>query len=267
MTALLLACFQGKAAEFKTVLEVKNATETYFRNKNWTPFAASIELVFYEEDAIQSRCSGALLFDPLRKKLLMECYGESGFPVFIFKNDDVHFVLYLPGREKAWAGDIFQLEYSDDFSGYLRPLDLYRAVSPEPFSEGQAIGAYGVNEGMELEIAKPYQGSRYLARRMIVNSRGQVEHESFMTPDGDIKTVVVREIFEKIKNKLDHLNTKFYYAPQTFVVHPETGHRTLLQIKKVVLYESFPDEAWTVRIPETISIESVRIKEPAGKQI
>ncbi|HCM42371.1 MAG TPA: hypothetical protein DIS66_03535 [Candidatus Omnitrophica bacterium] len=255
--SLVLASFPAAAAEPKTVLELKQATDTYFKNKNWTPFAASIELLFYKENGAQSRCTGTLLFDPLRKKLLMDCMGESGLPVFIFKNDDLEFMLYVPGMNRAWFGNMYELEYSPDFDSHLKPLDLYRAASPEPFSEDQAISANGVGEGMEIEIAKPYQTIRYMARRIILNHHGQVEHETFLTPDGTATTVIVREKFKKMKNKFDGINTRFYYAPQTILTHPETEDRTVMNISNVTLHAGFPDEAWEMEIPESVPIDEI----------
>lgn len=257
LTFFFLFSFCLHAAEPKTVLELKQATDTFFRNKNWTPFAASIELLFYKANGAQSRCSGTLLFDPLRKKLLMDCMDESGLPVFVFKNDDLEFMLYMPGLNRAWFGNMYQLEYSLDFDSHLKPLDLYRAASPEPFSEDQAVSANGVGEGMEIEIAKPYQSIRYMARRIILNKHGQVEHETFLTPDGTATTVIVREKFKKMKNKFDRINTKFYYAPQTIVTHPETEDRTVMNISNVTLHHSFPDEAWEMEIPESVPIDEI----------
>lgn len=253
---LSFTCF-AFAAEPKTVLELKQATDTFFRNKNWTPFAASIELLFYKANGAQSRCSGTLLFDPLRKKLLMDCMDESGLPVFVFKNDDLEFMLYMPGMNQAWFGNMYQLEYSPDFDSHLKPLDLYRAASPEPFAAEQAISANGVDEGMEIEIAKPYQTIQYMARRIILNKHGQVEHETFFTPDGTATTIIVREKFKKMKNKFDRINTKFYYAPQTIITHPETEDRTVVNISHVTLHASFPDEAWEIEIPESVPIDEI----------
>lgn len=253
---------QGHTAELKTVLEVKQATDNYFHNKNWTPFAASIELSFYKQDTLRSTCTGTLLFDPLKKKLLMECFGRLGQPVFVFRNDDLNFLLYLPGMRNAWQGDMFQLEYSPEFDSHLKPLDLYRAVSPEAFSENQVIGAYGMSDGMELEIAKPYQGSSYLARRIILDEHGQVENETFLTPDGAETTVVVREGFNKIKNKLDAVNSKFYYAPETVVTHAETGDKTVLKMKNMTLHESFPDDAWVISMPEDVPLNPIEDGKP-----
>lgn len=245
------------AAESKTILDVKRATDTYFKNKNWTPFAASIELEFYKHDALKSTCSGNILFDPFKKKLLMECFGKLGQPVFVFRNDDIRFLLYLPGMRHAWQGDMFQLEYSTEFDSHLKPLDLYRAISPEPFSENQVIGAYGVSDGLELEIEKPYETIRYLARRMILNEHSQVENETFLTPDQSISTVVIREKFKKLKNKIDPVNSRFFYAEQTTVTHPETGDKTILKIKKVTLHPAFPDTAWVLSMPEDIPIDPI----------
>ncbi len=248
------------SAEPKTILEVKQGTDIYFKNKNWTPFASEVELSFLKDDALQSSCSGTLLYDPLKKKLLMECYGKSGQLVFIFKNDDLHFLLYLPGMKQAWEGNIFELEYSPEFDSHLKPLDLYRAISPEPFSENQALNAYGVTDGMELEIAKPHQGKPYLARRLILNSKGQVMNETFLTPDGTETTVVIREKFENLPNQVDVLNSKFYFAPQTTVFHPETGDKTILAIKSVRLYDQLPSEAWKVLLPEELQPQSINQK-------
>ncbi len=252
----------SQAAEPKTILEVKRAAGNYFKNKNWTPFAASIELSFYKQDALQSACTGTLLFDPLRKKLLMECFGESRQPVFIFRNDDLNFLLYLPGMRRAWHGDIFQLEYSTEFASHLKPLDLYRAVSPEAFSEKQVAGAYGMSDGMELEIVKPYEGHHYLARRLILDDKGQVQNETFLTPDGSVTTVVIRGGFKKIKNKLDAVNSKFYYAPQTTVAHPGTDDKTILKMKNITLYEAFPEEAWVVALPENVPLNPIDNGQP-----
>lgn len=247
----------GYSAEPKTADELKKATDAFFGNKNWTPFAASFDLYFYQENEKQNACSGALIFDPLRKKLLMDCFDESGQAVFVFKNDDLNFTLYLPGIARAWTGGIFELEYSDEFQSHLHPLDLYRAISPEPFEESQAISANGVYEGMEIEIAKPYGNSRYLARRIILNKHGQVEHETFFTPGGSITTVVIRELFQSMKNKYDTINSIFYFAPQTIVLHPEEGEKTVMNIKKVTLYEAFPDEAWELKLPDEVKAESI----------
>ena len=245
----LLLIFSAHASEPKTVLELKQATDTYFRNKNWTPFAASIRLSFYQQDEVKSHCYGTLLYDPLKKKLLMECFNGAGTPVFVFKNVDLNFLLYLPGIRKAWQGNIFELEYSLDFASHLRPLDLYRAVSPEAFSENQAVSAQGVSDGMEIEIAKPYQNRMYLARRLILNEKGQVKSEAFLTPDGAETTVVTREEFKKMKNQWDWISAQFFYAPQTAVIHPENGDKTLMEMKNLTLHGALPDEAWAVKIP------------------
>lgn len=262
LVLFLLLSSQAFAAEPKTILEVEQATDNYFKNKNWTPFSASIELSFYKQDTLKSTCSGNLLFDPLRKKLLMECFGRLNQPVFVFKNDDLNFLIYLPGMRHAWQGDMFQLEYSPEFDSHLKPLDLYRAVSPEPFSERQVIGAYGVSDGIELEIAKPYQGSQYLARRLILDKKGQVDHETFLAPDGGETTVVTREEFKKIKNKFDSVNSRFYYAVKTSVSHPETGDKTVLVLKNITLYEQFPDDAWVISMPEDVPLDPVAEGKP-----
>jgi len=242
------------AAEPKTPFDVKQAANIYFKNKNWTPFAASIELSFYKNDELKSTCSGTLLFDPLKKKLLMECFGKLGQPVFVFRNDDLNFLLYLPSMRQAWQGDMFQLEYSPEFDSHLKPLDLYRAISPEAFSENQVVGAYGMSDGMELEIVKPYQATNYLARRIILDQRGQVKNETFLTPDGAELTVVVREGFKQLKNKWDAINSTFYYAPETAVTHAETGDKTILKMTSVTLHESFPEDAWVISMPEDVPL-------------
>lgn len=245
------------AAEPKTILEVKRANAAYFKNKNWTPFAASIELSFYKQDILKSSCTGALLFDPLQKKLLMECFGALEKPVFVFRNDDLNFLVYLPGMGQAWQGDMFQLEYSPEFDSHLKPLDLYRAVSPEAFSENQVAAANGMSDGMELEIVKPYQSSNYLARRIILDDNGQVENETFFAPDGAATTVVIRDGFKKIKNKMDAVNSRFYYAEQTTVTHPENGDKTILRMKNITLHERFPDDAWVVSMPEDVPLNPI----------
>lgn len=245
------------ASEPKTVLEVKQANDTYFKNKNWTPFAASIELSFYKQDQLKSTCTGTLLFDPLKKKLLMECSGKLNQTVFVFRNDDLNFLVYLPGMGQAWQGDMFQLEYSPEFDSHLKPLDLYRAVSPEAFSENQVVGAYGVSDGMEIEIAKPYQGTTYLARRLILDENAQVKNETFLAPDGVETTVVIRDSFERQKNKFDVINSRFFYAPQTTVIHPETGDKTILRMNNITLHERFPDDAWVVSMPESVPLNPI----------
>ncbi len=245
------------AAEPKTVLEVKQATDTYFHNKNWTPFAASIELAFYKQDVLKDTCTGTLLFDPLQKKLLMDCFDRLNQPVFVFRNNDTDFLLYLPGIHNAWHGDMFQLEYSTEFNSHLKPLDLYRAVSPEAFSENQVGAANGMSDGMELEIVKPYQGTNYLARRLILDEKGQVENETFFAPDGVATTVVIRDSFKKLKNKMDAVNSKFYYAQQTTVTHPENGDKTILRMKNITLRERFPDDAWVVSMPEEVPLNPI----------
>lgn len=255
---LLPAVLQtASAAEPQTVLELKRATDTYFQNKNWTSFAASIELSFYKQDELKSRCTGTLLFDPLKKKLMMECSGQLNQPVFIFRNDDLNFLIYLPGMRHAWQGDMFQLEYSPEFDSHLKPLDLYRAVSPEAFSEEQAISAYGMRDGMEIEIAKPYEGSHYMARRLLLDYNGQVQNETFFTPDGTETTVVTRENFKKINNKFDTVNSRFYYAEQTSVTHPETGDQTILKMTNVTLNAGFPEDAWVVSMPEDVPLDPI----------
>lgn len=245
------------AAEPKTILEVKQATDNYFHNKNWTPFAASIELAFYKQDVLKDACSGTLLFDPLKKKLMMECFGKLGQPVFVFRNDDSNFLLYLPGMRNAWQGDMFQLEYSPEFDSHLKPLDLYRAVSPEPFSEDQVISAHGVSDGMEIEIEKPFENTRYLARRLILDGHGQVENETFLAPDRIETTVVTREDFKEMKNNFDSVNSRFYYATETTVIHPETGDKTILKMTNITLRENFPDDAWVVSMPEDVPLNPI----------
>lgn len=255
---VLLLFIIGKtapAAEPQTVLELKRATDTYFRNKNWTSFAAAIELTFYQKEELKSTCSGTLLFDPLKKKLIMECSGKLNQPVFVFRNDDLNFLLYLPGMRHAWQGDMFQLEYSPEFDSHLKPLDLYRAVSPEAFSEDQAISAYGMRDGMEIEIEKPYENTRYMARRLLLDFQGQVRNETFFTPDGTETTVVTRENFKQLDNPFDSINKVFYYAEQTSVFHPETGDKTVLKMTHVTLNQGFPEDVWVVSMPEDVPLD------------
>ena len=111
---------------------------------------------------------------------------------------------------------------------------------------------------MELEIEKPYQGRRYLARRLILNNRGQVKSETFFTPDGAESTVITREHFEKIKNKWDWLKSQFFYAPETSMMHPQNGDKTVMKMKNMTLHGALPDNAWTVTIPANVQIYSLK---------
>jgi len=255
---MLLLGSQSLSSQPMTTLH-SLVTKIQERHYRWVSLRADLTLQFGTPDQHFASCRGELLYERLNEKLLLRCFGKNDRLVFIFRTFDRQFDLYLPGQNKIYHGNIFDLEDSPNIESHLKPLDLYKALKPLSFDVKRTEIEGEDKSRVSLKIFKRKVGGTYLSRSLLVDKkRGDVLKEVYFTPEEKPQLEIKRSNFKKFPFKEKGIRDFIYFPTMITIVSHEASKKSSLLLKTVKPLHARDKIHWILQLPE--GIEHVYLK-------
>ncbi len=240
----------------------KIAEQIENRRSDWTLFKAKLMLHFFQEDEAKASCFGQLSYDRIEEKIVLSCVGTQNKLLFIFKTFDRRFELYLPASQTVYEGNIFALNDSPDIDSHLKPLDLYRALKPFVIPLNEAFVERADKTHTGIKIYSKYHENRYVSRKLVATSEGDVPFEIYYSQKEMPVTVIRRQNYRRMPLSKD-TKTKVVLPARIDIESVASKTRTMLLFKKVDFPARFEEQEMTY--PE--NVQKVTIEDAALKSL
>lgn len=261
LSVLLLAVLLGSApvlAQTGVLLagQLQDLITRIERNRMpWVMMQADVRVRFVTSDQKTAACTSRLAYQRLEEKILLECYNDENQLLFTFRTEDKLFELYLPTRGALFRGNIFDLEDDPNIDSHLKPLDLYRALSPMmiPVEQTQ-VQDWNRNHAV-LGIYRKAQNGMILSRRILTSQGGDIQTETFYSPEEKPTTVIHRSEFRQVEPAPeDPYRIRVSYPYRISIESKIRPTQTILMFDQIRFLPGDAGKVWTINYPEETKI-------------
>ncbi len=219
------------------------------RVAGWILFQAALSLRFITADNQTASCNGSLLYERLNEKILLQCAGDNGKTLFVFKSEDRQFELFIPERKTLFCGNIFDLNDSSEIESRLKPLDFYRALKPAAIPISKTEMEFRDHDYAFLKIRNESRGISYLARTVLARPEGDISQETYYGWDGKPRTSIQRSEFRTIRipNSLRQLKIVFPFRIETESLPKK--EKMVMEFREVKFPPAIPAASWQFPYP------------------
>ena len=189
---LTLPSWRGNAAGIPDLIK-----KIELRRGIWTGLQAGITIRFTTASGQEASCQGALVYQRLDEKILLQCYSTKNHRLFALKTTDREFELYLPSHRTVYKGSIFTLEDSPEIESHLRAWDLYRAFKPMVVPS-ENVSAAPLEDNLTLLTISRGGEPPAISREIKVSPEGDILSETYYAANGKPSVEIQRSEFQTI---------------------------------------------------------------------